>query len=83
MSTVWTALTISDDMVLITDLKHITHQRDLVTKITEFQKIMVKGKDIDPESIDENPLMIGKSAPDENIKEYKRISANQRIESEF
>jgi len=44
---------------------------------------MVKGKDIDPESIDENPLMIGKSAPDENIKEYKRISANQRIESEF
>ena len=50
MAIVWTAVTESDDLVLIQDLKHINDHRNLEKAMNEFKNIMTKAdqKEDDP-----------------------------------
>lgn len=42
MAIVWTAVTESDDLVLIQDLRHINDHRTLEKAMNQFKKIMAK-----------------------------------------
>ena len=83
MDEVWTALTETDDLVMITDLRHINDRKYLMEAIESFRKIMTKDKNIDPNIVESNPLTTGKGTLDANIKEYEKIPADKRIFAEL
>ena len=59
MDVVWNALTETDDLVMIKDLRHINDMKNLLDAIEEFRKIMSKDKNKDPTRVDQNPLVKG------------------------
>ena len=59
MDVVWNALTETDDLVMIKDLRHINDMKNLLDAIEEFRKIMSKDKNKDPKRVDPNPLVKG------------------------
>ena len=79
MDEVWTALTETDDLVMITDLRHINDRKYLMKAIEDFRKIMTKDKNIDSNRDENNPLTTGKSTLDDKIKKYEKITPDDRI----
>ena len=59
MDEVWNALTESDDLVMIKDLRHINDMKNLMDAIEEFRKINTKDKNKDKDRVDKNPLVKG------------------------
>ena len=64
MDVVWEALTVSDDLVMIKDLKHINDMNNLIKAVDDFKKIMSKAKDAQIDRVEPNPLMKAKGSPD-------------------
>ena len=67
MNVVWDALTQSDDLVMIKDLRHINDMKNLMTAIEEFKKIMAKAKGIEVNHVEPNPLMRATGTPDQEL----------------
>ena len=83
MNVVWDALTQSDDLVMIKDLRAINDMKNLLSAIEDFKKIMSKSRGVEIHHVEHNPLLNAKGTAEHSIAEYEKINANQRIFGQY